>query len=165
MAEMEQYVVIEVQAVAVEEEEGEIDTESAVGEVYFRARSEVEKLEGFTVGEEEGEPRTRGFEWFEMVAQNAVANKEVLVALFGAAAAAVNVLGKQGKVKKVELETKAGDKITVEETDKATAEALIEQFKEEHPGKLEKVEEEGKIIVRGKVSGQSKVKSQKSKGK
>src|SRR5437660_11460845 len=67
--------------------------------------------------------------------QQALANKELILASFKAAAAAIEVIVKSKRVKKIELKIDA-DSIIIEDVDHITAQRLIDIFETKHPRKI-----------------------------
>jgi hypothetical protein len=156
---------LELQLVTIEEEDDDLDTLGADRKVGRTVQQELTALEGYTISSPppppEGEENaTRSPDFLLLIAQaaqNAIENKELLLGLFSSATAAINLLGKQGRIKKVELVLGDGKTLTLEDTDKATAQSLMEQVEAKHPGTLAQLKSGStKMRVKGKVSKQSK---------
>ena len=155
-----QTLLLELEFVPIEEEDDDLETLGAVRKVGRAVQQELTALEGYTISSGSAEESTRGADFLLFIAQtaqNAIENKELLLGLFGSATAAINVLGKQGRIKKVELVLGDGKTLTLEDTDKATAQSLMEQVEAKHPGTLDQLKSGStKMRVKGKVSKQSK---------
>lgn len=85
------------------------------------------------------------------LAHQAIAQKDLIIAFLQAGTATIGVLGKQRKVSKIEMSLD-GDRISIENPDKATVQSLLALFESIHPGITSKVTPSSKLQVNGKVS-------------
>src|SRR5207248_1616017 len=83
--------------------------------------------------------------------QQALANKELILASFKAAAAAIGVIVKSKRVKKIEMRID-GDSIIVEDVDHMTAQRLIDIFETKHPRKINALSTSSPLLISSTVS-------------
>jgi hypothetical protein len=125
-------VLAEIVLLPLENEDDDFETLSAVEDVTTQVLNETSSIEGYTSQMVSDERRSAGVIIFlgEIVRQ-AIAQKDLLIALLQAGTAALGVLGKQRHVSKIEM-TLDGDSIQIENPEKATVQTLLALFEAKH---------------------------------
>jgi hypothetical protein len=142
----------EIVLLPLENQEDDFETLSAVEDVTTEVLNETSSLQGYTSQMVSDERRSAGVVVLlgEIVHQ-AIAQKDLLIALLQAGTAALGVLGKQRRVSKIEM-TLDGDSIHIENPEKATVQTLLALFEEKHAGVAERVTSSSALQITGKVS-------------
>lgn len=145
-------VLAEIVLLPLENEDDDFETLSAVEDVTTQVLNETSSIEGYTSQIVSDERRSAGVIIFlgEIIHQ-AIAQKDILIALLQAGTAALGVLGKQRHVSKIEM-TLDGDSIQIENPEKATVQTLLALFEAKHTGVAERVTSSSTLQIIGKVS-------------
>lgn len=145
-------VLVEIALVPIDGEDRDFETLSAVEDVTASVLKETATIYVYTSKiESDGRRSTGVILLLNEIAHQVMAQKDLIVALLEAGAAALTVLGKQRRVSKIELSLD-GDSISIENPDTATAQGLLALFEAKHPGIAANVTPSSKLHVTGKVS-------------
>jgi hypothetical protein len=135
-----------------ENEDDDFETLSAVEDVNTQVLKETSSIQGYASQMVSDERRSAGIiVLLGEIVHQAVAQKDLLIALLQAGTVALGVLGKQRHVSKIEM-TLAGDSIVVENPEKATVQTLLALFEAKHAGVAERVTSSSTLQITGKVS-------------
>jgi putative ubiquitin-RnfH superfamily antitoxin RatB of RatAB toxin-antitoxin module len=136
-----------------ENEDDDCETLSVVEDVTLQVLNETSSMqEGYTSQMVNNERRSAGVILLlgEIVHQ-AIAQRDLLNALLQVGTAALGVVGKQRHVSKIEM-LLDGDRILIEDPEKATVQTLLALFDAKHAGVAERVTSSSKLQITGKVS-------------
>ncbi len=135
-----------------EDEEDDFETITTVGEVQEEVLKEVLALPGYTASIGTSETRDAGvILLLGEIAHQAVIHKDLVIEMFKAGAAAIDLLTKQRHVKKVEIKLN-GDVFSVDEPDRATVQRLLDIYERAHPGKATALTSSSTMQVTGMIS-------------
>jgi len=145
-------VLAEIVLAPLEDEADDFETLSAIEDVTADVLSDTASLQNYTT-QIASEQRSGAdvIILFSKIAHEALAQKDLLIAFLQAGAAAIGVLGKQRRVRKIEMSLD-GDSIHIENPDAATVHTLLALYEAKHPGKTANVTVSSKLQVTGKVS-------------
>ena len=145
-------VLAEIVLLPLENEDDDFETLSAVEEVTTQVLNETSSKQGYTSQMVSDERRSAGvIVLLGQIIHQALAQKDLLIALLQAGTAALGVLGKQQHVSKIEM-TLDGDSIHIENPEKATVQTLLALFEAKHAGIAERVTSSSTLQVTGKIS-------------
>jgi hypothetical protein len=145
-------VLAEIVLLPLENEDDDFETLSAVEEVTTQVWNETSSMQGYTSQMVNDERRSAGvIVLLGEIVHQAIAQKDLLIALLQAGTAALGVLGKQRHVSKIEM-TLDGDSIQIENPEKATVQTLLALFEAKHAGVAERVTSSSTLQITGKVS-------------
>jgi hypothetical protein len=149
-------ILAEIVLVPLENEEDDFETLSAVEEVTSEVWQEITSIKGYTSRMTSDNTRSAGpILLLGEITRQVIAQKDLLIALFRAGTAAIDVLAQQGRVQKIEV-TLDGDCISIENADRATAQTLLAMFEAKHPQRVAAVSSASTLQVTGKVSKRRK---------
>ena len=121
-------VMAEIVLLLLENEDDDFETLSTVEDVTTQVLNETSSTEGYTSQLVSDERRSAGvIILLGEIVHQAIAQKDLLVALLQAGTAALGVLGRQRHVSKIEM-TLDGDSIQIENPEKATVQTLLALF-------------------------------------
>lgn len=142
----------EIVLLPLENEDDDFETLSAVEDVTTKVLNETSSIEGYTSQMVSDERRSAGvIILLGEIVHQAIAQKDLLIALLQAGTAALGVLCKQRHVSKIEM-TLDGDNIQIENPEKATVQTLLALFEAKHAGVAERVTSSSMLQITGKVS-------------
>jgi len=145
-------VLAEIVLLPLENEDDDFETLSAVEDVTTKVFNETSSMQGYTSHVVSDERRSAGvIVLLGEIVHQAIAQKDLLIALLQAGTAALGVLGKQRHVSKIEM-TLDGDRIQIENPEKATVQTLLALFEAKHAGVAERVTSSSTLQITGKVS-------------
>jgi hypothetical protein len=135
-----------------EDEEDDFETITTVEEVKEHVLKDATTLQGYTSSIGRSGTRDSGLILIlGEIAHQAIANKDLVIALFQAGSAAIGLLAKQGQVKKVEVELN-GDRFSIDEPDKATVQRLLDIYEAAHPRKAAGLTSSSTMQITAKIS-------------
>jgi hypothetical protein len=145
-------VLAEIVLLPLENEDDDFETHSAVEDVTTHVLKETSSIEGYTSQMVSDERRSAGvIVLLSEIVHQAIAQKDLLIALLQAGTAALGVLSKQRHVSKIEM-TLDGDSLAIENPEKATVQTLLALFEAKHAGVAERVTPSSTLQITGKVS-------------
>lgn len=145
-------VLAEIVLLPFEYEDNDFETLSAVEEVTAQVLNQTSSMQGYTSQMVSDERRSAGIiVLLGEIVHQAIAQKDLLIALLQAGTAALGVLGKQRHVSKIEM-TLDGDSIQIENPEKATVQTLLALFEAKHAGVAVRVTSSSTLQITGKVS-------------
>jgi len=145
-------VLAEIVLLPLENEDDDFETLSVVEDVTAQVLNETSSMQGYTSKRVSDERRSAGIiVLLGEIVHQAIAQKDLLIALLQAGTAALGILGKQRHVSKIEM-TLDGDSITIENPEKATVQTLLALFEAKHAGVAERVTSSSTLQVTGKIS-------------
>jgi hypothetical protein len=119
-------VLVEIALVPLPEEEDDFQTITTLEEVRDEVFSAASTLSGYSVIVDESETRDTGLLFLiAEIANQAIINKDLLIEMFKAGAAAIGLLAKQDHIKRIEV-ILGGDSIIIDDPDKVTAQKLLD---------------------------------------
>src|SRR5437588_11251606 len=134
------------------EEEDDFETLSTIEAVRMELWKTVSTCNAYTLQMESSHTRGAGtILILGEIIRDAIAQKDLVVALFQAGVTTISSLAKQGQVKKIEM-TLDGDSISIEDADKLTVQRLIDIYEAKHPGKIATFSPSTAVHVVGTVS-------------
>jgi hypothetical protein len=147
-----QAVLAEIVLLPLENEDDDFETLSAVEDVTTQVLNETSSMQGYTSQMVSDERRSIGvIVLLGLIVHQAIAQKDLLIALLKTGTSVLGVLGNQRRVSKIEM-TLEGDSITIENPEKATVQTLLALFEAKHAGVAERVTSSSKLQITGKVS-------------
>ena len=145
-------VLAEIVLLPLENEDDDFETLSAVEDVTTQVLNETSSIQGYASQMVSDERRSAGIiVLLSEIVHQAIAQKDLLIALLQAGIASLGVLGKQRRVSKIEM-TLEGDSIAIENPEKATVQTLLALFEAKHAGVAERVTSSSTLQITGKVS-------------
>lgn len=138
--------------VALEEEVNDFEAVSAVENVTADVFSEVQALPDYTAHLASDTTRSMGMiVLLGEVVQQVIAQKDLLIAFLQAGVAAVGVLAKQRRVRKIDLSLD-GDSISIENPDAVTVKNLLDAFMAKYPAVVMAITPSSQLQVTASVS-------------
>lgn len=145
-------VLAEIVLLPLENEDDDFETLSAVEDVTTQVLNETSSMQGYTSQMLSDERRSAGvIVLLGEIVHQAIEQKDLLIALLQAGTAALGVLGKQRHVSKIEM-TLDGDRIQIDNPEKATVQSLLALFETKHAGIAGRVTSSSTLQITGKVS-------------
>ena len=148
-----------IEIVPVEEEDDDLDTLAAVGQVHAGIQQDVSRLEGYTTSSLP--TNERGFDIIMLIVlagTSIAASKDLLTSIFNVITAAIELLTKRGHVQEIEI-IADGKTLILRDLNKKTAKELIEAFEHQHPGTSASFTAKTDLQVKAKVSKKSRMKN------
>jgi hypothetical protein len=118
------------------DEEDDFQTITTLEDVRDDVFSAIAALPGYTASVGSGATRDAGIILLlGEIAHQAILNKDLIIEICKAGAAAIGLLAKQGHIKRIEV-TLDGDTFAIDEPDKITAQRLLDTWEAKHPEKV-----------------------------
>lgn len=147
-----QSVLATISLVPLHEEEDDFETLSTIEVVRMELWKTVSTFNAYTLQMESSQTRGTGaILLLGEIVRDALAQKDLVAALFRAGVDAISSLAKQGQVKKIEM-TLDGDSIRIENADQLTVQRLIDIYEAKHSGKVATLSPSTAVHVIGTVS-------------
>jgi hypothetical protein len=145
-------VLAEIVLLPLENEDDDFETLSSVEDVTTQVLNETSSMQDYTSQIVSDERRSAGvIVLLGEIVHQAIAQKDLLIALLQAGTASLGILGKQRRVSRIEM-TLEGDSIAIENPEKATVQTLLALFEAKHAGVAERVTSSSTLQITGKVS-------------
>jgi hypothetical protein len=145
-------VLVEIALVPLPEEEDDFQTITTLEEVRDEVFSAASTLSGYSVIVDESETRDTGLLFLiAEIANQAIINKDLLIEMFKAGAAAIGLLAKQDHIKRIEV-ILGGDSIIIDDPDKVTAQKLLDSWEAKHPRKVSELPSPSTLQITAAVS-------------
>lgn len=147
-----QSVLATISLIPLQEEEDDFETLSTIETVRAELWKTVSAFNAYTLQTESSQTRGPGaILLLGEIIRDALAQKDLVVALFRAGVDVISSLAKQGQVKKIEM-TLDGDSISIENADQLTVQRLIDIYEAKHSGKTVTLSPSTTVHVVGMVS-------------
>jgi len=145
-------ILTELALVPLPDEEGDFQTITTLEDVRDDVFSAIAALPGYTASVDSRGRRDAGIILLlGEIAHQAILNKDLIIEICNAGAAAIGLLAKQGHIKRIEV-TLEGESIIIDEPDKVTAQRLLDTWEAKHPGKATDLSSSSTMRITGMVS-------------